>query len=109
VLGDMRELGKSSERYHKEVGEFASKCGLEVLACVGEQAGFIAEAAERAGMPPGAIVRFADAAAAARQVPQWLREGDLVLLKASRSIHLELVAQAIIDSRQPSFFRKAAS
>jgi UDP-N-acetylmuramoyl-tripeptide--D-alanyl-D-alanine ligase len=100
VLGDMRELGKSSERYHKEIGEFAAKCRLDLLGCVGQEAEFIAESAERAGMPTGAIVRFKDAAAAADQVPRWLREGDLVLLKASRSIHLELVAQAVIESRQ---------
>jgi UDP-N-acetylmuramoyl-tripeptide--D-alanyl-D-alanine ligase len=100
VLGDMRELGKSSERYHKEIGEFAAKCGLEVLACVGTQAQLIAESAERAGMPTGAIVRFADSGTAANEVPRWLRPGDLVLLKASRTIHLERVAQAIIESRQ---------
>jgi UDP-N-acetylmuramoyl-tripeptide--D-alanyl-D-alanine ligase len=100
VLGDMRELGKSSERYHREIGEFAAKCGLEVLACVGTQAQFIADSAERAGMPTGAIVRFADSGAAANEIPRWLRPGDLVLLKASRTIHLERVAQAIIESRQ---------
>jgi UDP-N-acetylmuramoyl-tripeptide--D-alanyl-D-alanine ligase len=109
VLGDMRELGKSSERYHREIGEIASKCGLDLLACVGTQAAFIAESAERAGMPTGAICRFNDAAAAASEVPRWLREGDLVLLKASRSIHLEQVAQAIIERLAARFFRKAAS
>lgn len=109
VLGDMRELGKSSERYHREIGEFAATCKLDVLACVGAQAGLIAEAAEAAGMPTGAICRFEDAAAATSQVPKWLREGDLILLKASRSIHLEMVAQAILESRRDTFFRKVAS
>lgn len=109
VLGDMRELGKSSERYHREIGEFAAKCNLDLLGCVGEQSILAAEAAERAGMAAGAIVRFADAAAATRKVPKWLREGDIILLKASRGIHLEMVAQAIMESRQEKFFRKVAS
>lgn len=113
VLGDMRELGKSSERYHREIGEFAAGCGLELLGCVGEQSSMMADAAQRAGMAQTAIRRFADAASAAAAVPRWLREGDLVLLKASRSIHLELVAQAIMESRQEAagagFFRKIAS
>ena len=37
---------------------------------------------------------------AAGTIPGWLRDGDLVLLKASRGIHLETVAQAIIESRE---------
>jgi UDP-N-acetylmuramoyl-tripeptide--D-alanyl-D-alanine ligase len=114
VLGDMRELGKASERYHREIGEFAAACGLDVLACVGSQAALIADAAEQAGMPTGAICRFPDAASATRQVPRWLRDGDLVLLKASRAIHLELVAQAIIESHPqpldpPQVLQRAAS
>jgi UDP-N-acetylmuramoyl-tripeptide--D-alanyl-D-alanine ligase len=80
---------------------------------VGTQAQFIAESAERAGMATGAIVRFADSGTAANEVPRWLRPGDLVLLKASRTIHLERVAQAIIESRQeqaePATVRKIAS
>jgi UDP-N-acetylmuramoyl-tripeptide--D-alanyl-D-alanine ligase len=108
VLGDMRELGKSSERYHREIGEFAGKCGFDLLACVGTQAALIAESAQRAGMMPESIWRFSDSAAAATEVPRWLREGDLVLLKASRGIHLEMVAQAIMESRH-GFFRKVAS
>jgi UDP-N-acetylmuramoyl-tripeptide--D-alanyl-D-alanine ligase len=118
VLGDMRELGKSSERYHKEVGEFAATCGLDVLACVGKQAALIAESAERAGMPVGAICHFPDSATAAGTIPGLLKDGDLVLLKASRGIHLETVAQAVIELRERAaqdhrkrheFLRKAAS
>jgi UDP-N-acetylmuramoyl-tripeptide--D-alanyl-D-alanine ligase len=110
VLGDMRELGKSSERYHREIGEFASKCGLEMLGCVGTQAAIIAEAAERAGMPSATIARFPDAATAMTEIPRWLHAGDLVLLKASRGIHLEMVAQAIMESRQGAgLIRKVAS
>lgn len=100
VLGDMRELGKSSERYHREIGDFAATCGLDVLACVGKQAALIAQSAERAGMAAGAIAKLPDARSAAAALPGWIRPGDLVLLKASRAIHLELVAQAIIESHE---------
>jgi UDP-N-acetylmuramoyl-tripeptide--D-alanyl-D-alanine ligase len=100
VLGDMRELGASSERYHRELGEFAATCGLDVLACVGEGGEVIAHAAEQAKMPLGAVCRFKDADAAANEVPTWLRAGDLVLLKASRSVRLERVAEAITKRGQ---------
>src|SRR5207253_6750493 len=89
VLGDMKELGRSGERYHREIGEYAATCKLDVLACVGKLAAGIAQGAERAGMALGALCRFKDAAAAAKQVPAWLRAGDRVLLKASRSMQLE--------------------
>jgi UDP-N-acetylmuramoyl-tripeptide--D-alanyl-D-alanine ligase len=97
VLGDMRELGKASERYHREVGEFARTCPLDALVCVGAQAGLIADAALKAGMAGDSVFRYADAPAAARAMPRWLHDGDLVLLKASRGIHLEAVAQAVSD------------
>jgi UDP-N-acetylmuramoyl-tripeptide--D-alanyl-D-alanine ligase len=116
VLGDMRELGPSGEWYHREIGTAAAGSKLDVLACVGKQAALIAEAAEKAGMPTGAIAKFKDAAAAAAEVPGWLREGDLVLLKASRSIHLERVAEAIVEAFEEQemagnagFFRQVAS
>jgi UDP-N-acetylmuramoyl-tripeptide--D-alanyl-D-alanine ligase len=107
VLGDMLELGASSERYHRELGEFAVKCNLDVLACVGPGGETIAQAAEHAGMAIGAICRFKDSESAAREVPAWLRSGDLVLLKASRSMRLERVAEAITQGRN-ELFRRAA-
>jgi UDP-N-acetylmuramoyl-tripeptide--D-alanyl-D-alanine ligase len=96
VLGDMLELGETTERYHREIGELAGSCGLGVLACVGENAEHIAKAAVKSfGMSADCVMRYADAQAAAEDVPKWLNEGDIVLLKGSRGIHLELVARAI--------------
>lgn len=96
ILGDMLELGRSSERYHKEIGALAATGGkLDVLICVGEQANLIADAAAEAGFPSVAVLRYSDAEAAAAGVPGLLRPGDLVMLKASRGIGLERVGKAI--------------
>jgi UDP-N-acetylmuramoyl-tripeptide--D-alanyl-D-alanine ligase len=108
ILGDMRELGESSDRYHKEIGDYAAACKIDLLVCVGKQANLIAEAAERSAMPVGSICRFSDSQDAAKGVLKILQQGDLVLLKASRSMRLEHVAEAIAHS-EPKFFRKAAS
>lgn len=109
VLGDMRELGQSSERYHRELGEFAATCNLDRLACVGTQADCLAESAERGGMASSAISRFADARSAAAKIPSWLSAGDLVLLKASRGIGLELVAQAISEAARAAQAARTAA
>jgi UDP-N-acetylmuramoyl-tripeptide--D-alanyl-D-alanine ligase len=110
VLGDMRELGQSSDRYHREIGEFAATCKLDLLACVGAKATLIAEAAQDAGMDESQVSHFTDAPAAAKAVPKWLRTGDLVLLKASRGIRLESVAQVIAAGEGDArFLRKVAS
>jgi UDP-N-acetylmuramoyl-tripeptide--D-alanyl-D-alanine ligase len=93
----MRELGKSSERYHREIGAFAPTCGLDALVCVGEQAALIAGAAVAAGMSADVVHHYPDAREAANALPPSLHAGDLVLLKASRGIHLEAVAQAVRD------------
>jgi UDP-N-acetylmuramoyl-tripeptide--D-alanyl-D-alanine ligase len=98
VLGDMRELGVSSDRYHREIGELAATSGkLDLLFCVGEQSKFLAESAMKAGFAETNIRWYRDSASAASTVPQELRAGDLVLIKASRGIRLEAVANAISE------------
>ncbi len=96
VLGDMLELGRSNDRYHKEIGEFAAACGINALLCVGANAEIMATAAERAGMTSNAVSRHADSTSAADSITQWLTDGDLVLIKGSRGVHLETVAEAIV-------------
>jgi UDP-N-acetylmuramoyl-tripeptide--D-alanyl-D-alanine ligase len=109
ILGDMREMGPSSEHYHREIGQAAGKAGFGLLICVGQDSRWIADAAEAAGMPRESVIRFPDSASAAEHVRSLVHEGDLVLVKASRSIHLEAVAKAIAaDANGPSM-RKAAS
>jgi UDP-N-acetylmuramoyl-tripeptide--D-alanyl-D-alanine ligase len=97
VIGDMRELGQTSEKLHADVGAFAAGCGLDRLICVGPQSRFIAETARRIGMAEEKVQLFADSESAARDVPAMLASGDVVLLKGSRGIHLETVAKAIKD------------
>ncbi len=97
ILGDMKELGGSSERYHREIGNaIPSIGGIDTLICIGEQARLIADAAVASGFAATKVLRFADAQAAAMEIPGLLRSGDLTLLKASRSMKLERVAESIV-------------
>jgi UDP-N-acetylmuramoyl-tripeptide--D-alanyl-D-alanine ligase len=92
VLGDMLELGVDEPRFHRELGAQARAAGVELLVTVGARAAL-------AGERFGAEHRHArDAGEAARLVPSLLREGDTVLIKASRGVGLELVADALVSA-----------
>jgi UDP-N-acetylmuramoyl-tripeptide--D-alanyl-D-alanine ligase len=92
VLGEMRELGSLSEKYHREVGEYAAAKGtLDLLICVGDGGAWIADAAKGIGV----VYPFADSSAVAEAIGAMLLPGDLILLKASRGVRLEKVAAAI--------------
>jgi UDP-N-acetylmuramoyl-tripeptide--D-alanyl-D-alanine ligase len=106
VLGDMLELGKHSDAYHKDTGVLAANSNLDLLICVGKKAKLIAASAKAAGMEAGNIVTYPNAEAAARNVTKRVKGHDLVLLKASRSIGLEAVAKAI-ETRTVGKTRKA--
>jgi UDP-N-acetylmuramoyl-tripeptide--D-alanyl-D-alanine ligase len=108
VVADMLELGKSSERFHKEIGTFAATCKFDGLVCVGGEAKLIMDAAVAAGMEAGKIKHFVDSAAAAGEVARELAGGDLVLLKGSRGMKLERIAGAIVERFGVDLPRKSA-
>ncbi len=91
VLGDMLELGPRGPELHREVGRVAARLGFHVLG-VGELGSLIAQAARAAG---GDAEELHDAETAARQLPDRLSAGDLVLVKASRGAGLDVVVRAL--------------
>ncbi len=95
VLGGMLELGESSKELHAQLGTMVAVSGIDRLICVGELAGLIAESAQSAGMEGSKIMQLTGSREAAEVVPLMLQAGDVVLLKGSRGIKLELVAEAI--------------
>jgi UDP-N-acetylmuramoyl-tripeptide--D-alanyl-D-alanine ligase len=88
VLGDMLELGPDEDRFHAEIGAHARETGVDVLVAVGPRAAHFADGY-------GEVIALPDAAAAAAAVPGLLEPGDMVLLKASRGVGLEVVARAL--------------
>jgi UDP-N-acetylmuramoyl-tripeptide--D-alanyl-D-alanine ligase len=90
VLGDMAELGRTAPEYHREVGEAAAALGLEELLAVGDLAkGYVAGAA-------GVSSRWTpNVHEALRELAEVVRPGDAVLVKGSRAMGLEAVAEAL--------------
>lgn len=93
VLGDMAELGAQSESAHAEVGRRAAELGVEQLIAVGKMAGTMAQAARDAGL--SRVIELENAESAAGSIKSFLKAGDTVLLKASRSSRLERIANAL--------------
>jgi len=94
VLGEMLELGDASDESHRVIGEAAART-VAWLVVVGDGAAGIGEGAISAGMDPARIVRVRDAEEALDAIPPRLRDGDVILVKASRGIGLERVVDGL--------------
>ncbi len=92
VLGDMAELGAVAGTAHGEVGRSAA-AAVDALFTVGRHAAVTADAARAAGL--SSVTACADADAASAALAGFVRPGDTVLFKASRSSRLERVANAL--------------
>lgn len=93
VLGDMGELGAHSEAAHAEVGRCAAEMEVGQLFAVGNMAPVMAQAARKAGL--SRVIEFENVEAAVKAVKGFLKSGDVVLLKASRSARLERIAETL--------------
>ena len=87
VLGDMLELGPDEGHYHEQIGEHAQQTGVDVLIAVGPLAALMGARFD------GDLHRVENAAAAAELTSELLRPGDTVIIKASRGVGLEVVAE----------------
>jgi UDP-N-acetylmuramoyl-tripeptide--D-alanyl-D-alanine ligase len=98
VLGAMAELGPDAPAEHERLGRDAA-AGVDLIVAVGPDAVGIAEGAVAAGRRAGEeSVHVPDRAAALELLSEVLRPGDVVLVKASRSYGLELLAADLLTS-----------
>ncbi|HUX27885.1 MAG TPA: UDP-N-acetylmuramoyl-tripeptide--D-alanyl-D-alanine ligase, partial [Terracidiphilus sp.] len=86
VAGEMLELGEHGPALHSECGKAAAEAGLDMVVGVRGNAEHLAAAACTGGV---ASLFLPDAEAAGHWLQQNLREGDVVLVKGSRGVHLE--------------------
>ena len=99
VLGDMLELGSLSIGAHEAVGVDVAR-GVDALVAVGELAATIAAAAERNGLRE--VHRAADGGEALVRLRQLLRPGDTVLVKGSRALALDRLADELVRTGAPA-------
>ena len=95
VMGDMYELGSESQKYHRELGRAIAQSNIDVLYAVGPQAVWTAQAALQAGMGRANVQKSITSKRLARLIKSMLRDEDVILVKGSRAMKLELVVQAL--------------
>ena len=100
VLGAMLELGDESVALHREVGECAGRTDLTHLIVVASHGGDVmARAAVEAGFG-GEVLLVQDAAEAAECGVGLVNPGDMVLVKGSRGIGLEVLVEALAGNQE---------
>ena len=96
VIGEMLELGAASEALHRVSGEEAVRAGVnELIAVGGSSARALADGATRAGMAAAHVHYVDNSDEAADLVVTLVRPGDLILVKGSRGIRTEVVADRL--------------
>jgi UDP-N-acetylmuramoyl-tripeptide--D-alanyl-D-alanine ligase len=95
VLGDMLELGKDSEVYHRQAGETVVKFGYDILVTVGKLSRNLAKAALASGMSKEHVFSFDNPDEAAENLWPLLEQGDLILIKGSRGIKMEKIVSRL--------------
>ncbi|MFJ7099460.1 MULTISPECIES: UDP-N-acetylmuramoyl-tripeptide--D-alanyl-D-alanine ligase [Streptomyces] len=99
VLGKMAELGDEALAEHDAVGRLAVRLNVSKLVAVGgREAAWLQLGAYNEGSWGEESVHVSDAQAAVDLLRSELRPGDVVLVKASRSVGLESVAQALLET-----------
>ncbi|MEO8217825.1 MAG: UDP-N-acetylmuramoyl-tripeptide--D-alanyl-D-alanine ligase [Acidobacteriota bacterium] len=90
VIGDMLELGAAEEEFHREIGQSMPR-SIESVIAVGSRSRAILDGARQAGYSEAVLHHFDTADDAGRFLKSYIRDNDLVLLKASRGIGLDKV------------------
>lgn len=91
VLGTMRELGHKSEEAHEEIGKYAKENGIEKVLCFGDFSENIKE-----GYGEGCTV-YENKKELIKDLLNIICDGDIILVKASRSLKFEEITKALLE------------
>jgi len=96
ILGDMLNLGEHSTKMHREVGAFAAKCNIACLICQGDLAYNIYEGFNSEVNEDNAQSEYYQTMDdLIKELPDKIKKGDTVLVKASRGMHFEKLLPVI--------------
>ena len=95
VLGDMLELGDFAESAHRQLGQKVKELSIDFLIAMGEKASIVVESAVRHGLDRQRAKVATSYSEAISILEAWLQEGDWILVKGSRRMAMEKVAEGL--------------
>lgn len=98
ILGDMKELGRDSEKLHRDIGLLAGRAGVDCLICLGREAEYIYKGYISGGFEAEAW-HFPMKEAFYSVLPSLIKKGDTVLVKASHSMAFENIVEELLKLR----------
>jgi len=96
VLGDMMELGQFSTREHERIGRLIP-ASADILITIGVRARGFSKGALEQGMNTKNIYEFDDALQAGKEMQQFIKAGDVLLVKGSQSIRAERFVEELMN------------
>ena len=98
IVGDMLELGARSGELHAEAGRYLAG-RVDALLAIGPESEELIAAARSAGLAPTDALHFSSQADLVDQARDRVHDGDTVLIKASRGVGLEHVAEGLLNEK----------
>jgi UDP-N-acetylmuramoyl-tripeptide--D-alanyl-D-alanine ligase len=95
VLGDMLELGNSTEKGHKRVGEYLPQA-VDIVFCYGKLGKYFCRYARSSGMKESDIFCFNSQDELIKRLKETIEAGDVVLVKGSRGLHMERIVRQLM-------------
>jgi len=95
IVGDMLELGTYAPAAHRAIGRLATQLGIDAVMAVGEYADCVAEGV-REGRAD-CVRTYRTVHALMEDLPAQLQDGDGLLVKGSRKLHLEQVTEFLLS------------
>lgn len=100
ILGDMLELGEASYDMHFDIGAEAARLCIDTIICVGQDSEATYEGAYnefRGGGSNSQIIYFGSKNDCIAQLPNFVKAGDTILVKASRGMRFEDIVSKLVN------------
>ena len=98
ILGDMGELGKNEAEMHKDIGKYIANKNVDIIICVGKLSAYIYDgAAEILSDNTSGLFHFVSQKELIMALPQLLKYGDTILVKASHFMGFDNIVKLIME------------